>query len=99
MVGCPSAPFTTRMAMTTGHGNCHCRSRLARGSLRPDQESQPAWHLERLRIHGPVGGGATSRTRVARGADAVPLADADPSAGWREPNCLTKAAFEPRFTR
>jgi hypothetical protein len=54
--------------------------------VRPDQESQLARHLERLRIHGPIGGRAASRTRVARGADAVPLADTYPSAGRCKPD-------------
>ena len=52
--------------------------------VRPDQESQPARHLERLRVHGAGRECAAARTRDARGADAVPGADADSPAGRRE---------------
>ena len=62
------------------------RMRMSEIGVRPDQESQLAWHLERLRIHGSIGGRSTDRTRVARGADAVPLADTDSSAGRRKPD-------------
>ena len=42
--------------------------------------------LERLRIHGAIGGRSTGRTRVARGADAVPLADTNSPVGRRKPD-------------
>ena len=77
--GWPSSASPPRTSPMSG-------SRMSEIGVRPDQESQLAWHLERLRIHGSIGGRATDRTRVARGADAVPLADADSPAGRREPD-------------
>src|SRR5262245_16770104 len=52
--------------------------------VRPDQESQPARYLERLRVHGASRECAAARTRDAGGADAVPGADADSPAERRE---------------
>ena len=40
-----------------------------------------------------IGGCAADRTRVARGADAVPLADTDSSSGRRQPNRVDPPCF------
>ncbi len=60
------------------------RMRMSEIGVRPDQEPQPAGHAERFRIHGAARQRQSGRTRVARGADAVPLADANSPVGRRK---------------
>src|SRR5439155_25321529 len=66
--------------------------------LRTDQESKRARHAERLRADGEVHGRKTDRTRVARGADAVPRTDADPASGRRKSDRSDACGVPPEMT-